>query len=85
MTPRIYCPKCGYEPPPTDRWMCAPGCGHIWNTFSTHGVCPKCKKTWHVTSCPRCFMWSRHDDWYHDDGLPQRPSEIEKIRKAESN
>ena len=68
MAMRIYCPKCGYEPPPQARWVCHPdGCGHVWNTFATHGICPRCKKMWPLTSCPRCQQWSPHDNWYHDD------------------
>jgi hypothetical protein len=64
----IRCPKCGFEPPPQLQWGCFPdGCGYIWNTFATHGVCPRCRKFWHDTACPRCHMWSPHDDWYPAD------------------
>jgi hypothetical protein len=67
---RIRCPKCGWEPVKEDLWSCNPeGCGHLWNTFETHGVCPGCNRQWEHTSCLRCHQWSKHDDWYaKDDG-----------------
>jgi predicted amidophosphoribosyltransferase len=43
-------------------------CGHVWNTFDTHGVCPGCGHAWTATQCPHCQQWSRHDDWYERDG-----------------
>jgi rubrerythrin len=66
---RIRCPKCAWEPGRPDRWMCEPGCGHVWNTFETHGVCPACNKQWAETNCLRCHQWSPHEDWYvKEDG-----------------
>ena len=64
---RIRCPKCGWEPGRNDRWSCEPGCGHVWNTFETAGVCPACSKQWTDTACLRCHQWSPHDDWYVRD------------------
>jgi hypothetical protein len=61
---RIRCPRCAWEPAKDDRWRCEPGCGHVWNTFDTHGVCPGCNTQWAETVCLRCHQWSRHDDWY---------------------
>jgi hypothetical protein len=61
----IACPKCDWRPPPDTRWACS--CGHRWNTFATHGVCPACGKVWKVTQCGPCGAWSDHEDWYHDD------------------
>ena len=63
---RIRCPKCQWEPAKHDTWCCAPGCGHVWNTFETAGVCPGCSKQWAETACLRCNAWSPHDDWYED-------------------
>jgi len=77
---KIYCPKCRFEPPPDMLWVCE--CGHQWHTFSTHGICPRCKKMWHETQCPSCHFWSLHDEWYHDDA-PARDNVIEEIRKIE--
>jgi hypothetical protein len=38
---RIRCPACQWQPARYDMWNCNPGgCGHIWNTFDTRGVCP---------------------------------------------
>jgi hypothetical protein len=37
---RIRCPKCKWQPGRRNRWRC--DCGHVWNTFDTNGVCPKC-------------------------------------------
>ena len=62
----IYCPKCAYQPQPNDLWRCGPpGCGHVWNTFQTHGQCPNCYKQWRLTQCRGCKEWSPHEDWYH--------------------
>ena len=64
---KIYCPLCEYVPRASDRWMCEPGCGTIWNTFETRARCPGCQKRWRHTCCPACARWSRHEDWYHDE------------------
>jgi hypothetical protein len=64
---KIRCPKCAWEPTKADRWLCDPGCGHVWNTFDTHGCCPGCAKRWAETVCFRCQQWSTHDDWYVSD------------------
>lgn len=61
----IACPKCDWRPGAGDQWGCA--CGHVWNTFRTHGVCPACGKAWKMTQCLACHKWSDHEDWYHDD------------------
>ena len=63
----IYCPKCEYHPRAEDAWVCAPGCGTVWNTFETGGRCPGCAKRWTETCCPACLRWSPHEDWYHDE------------------
>jgi hypothetical protein len=63
---RIRCPKCQWEPARHDTWCCSPGCGHVWNTFETRGLCPGCAKAWMETACLRCNAWSPHDDWYED-------------------
>ena len=64
---RIRCPKCAWQPAKSDRWLCEPGCGHVWNTFETRGVCPGCSKRWTETVCLRCRQWSFHDDWYEKE------------------
>jgi len=64
----IACPKCDWRPDPGSRWYCT--CGHTWNTFETHGVCPACGKAWQETACPACHCWSDHEDWYHEDDDP---------------
>jgi hypothetical protein len=69
----VRCPVCYWQPPSSSRWAChgpdpaAPsfvGCGTVWNTFSTHGVCPGCSHRRHWTKCLFCLTWSLHDDWY---------------------
>jgi hypothetical protein len=67
MATRIYCPRCEWAPGPHDRWMCAPGCRTVWNTFETRGRCPGCAKRWLVTQCLTCLVASLHEDWYHDE------------------
>ena len=64
--PRIRCPACAWEPQKEDQWTCE--CLHSWNTFDTGGVCPSCDRRWTETQCPHCHVWSRHEDWYADDG-----------------
>lgn len=59
---RLACPRCRYSPKSTDRWQC--NCGHRWNTFDTHGVCPACGCQWNETACAVCGEWSTHKDWY---------------------
>ncbi|MEM9916463.1 MAG: hypothetical protein AAF990_00125 [Bacteroidota bacterium] len=65
----IACPKCQWQPDPSDEWPCS--CGHRWNTFDTGGQCPKCKKIWKYTQCVHpslggCSEWSLHIDWYQN-------------------
>lgn len=53
----------------SSRWLCSPrmgGCGHVWNTFLTGGLCPKCSCAWEITACLSCKQFSLHKDWYHD-------------------
>ena len=63
----INCPKCKWQPTSGKLWECS--CNHIWDTFNTGGQCPKCKKIWADTCCPRCHRWSPHIDWYGFDKL----------------
>ena len=79
---KIACPKCNWEPTPSDMWRCT--CGHVWHTFDTGGVCPSCKKAWEMTQCLApsaggCSKQSPHLEWYRnlDDWLKEQ---IEKIR-----
>jgi hypothetical protein len=58
----IRCPQCEWMPSLEDRWGCK--CGHIWNTFSTGGVCPGCQFQWKITMCWSCGEVSPHADWY---------------------
>lgn len=60
----IKCPKCKWKPNSEKLWQCT--CNHIWNTFDTGGICPKCKKKWEDTCCPKCHKWSKHLAWYSD-------------------
>lgn len=66
---RIRCPRCAWRPGRRDRWVCAPHCGFVWNTFDTAGRCPGCGHQWTETKCLACRRWSPHLDWYApDDG-----------------
>ena len=62
----IHCPKCSWEPDGEPYWRCS--CLHVWDTFSTGGRCPNCKKVWEHTQCivyaGGCGQWSPHLDWY---------------------
>ncbi|MFN8459385.1 MAG: hypothetical protein U0401_32830 [Anaerolineae bacterium] len=71
---RIRCPLCGWQPNASSRWACAgrggppeyfsQGCGTVWNTFTTRGLCPGCGHQWRWTACLRCHNFSLHEDWY---------------------
>jgi hypothetical protein len=58
----IRCPKCKWTPGSETRWGCK--CGHVWNTFWTHGLCPACQYQWTVTACHKCGENSTHSEWY---------------------
>ena len=73
---RIRCPLCEWQPTSTSVWACYSegtpepffgGCGTLWNTFETKGLCPGCAHQWRWTSCLSCHGWSRHDDWYVEE------------------
>ncbi|MEP7284453.1 MAG: hypothetical protein ABI947_01635 [Chloroflexota bacterium] len=69
----IACPKCDWRPDDSSKWECS--CGCQWNTFETHGICPKCGQVWMMTQCLSeayggCGLWSDHEDWYHDEDAP---------------
>lgn len=63
---KISCPKCNWEPDGKPYWCCT--CGTEWDTFSTIGRCPGCKRIWQNTQCiidaGGCGAWSPHLDWY---------------------
>jgi hypothetical protein len=79
-TPQIYCPRCAWHPSAASRWVCARrigGCGHVWNTFDTRGVCPKCRWKWEIAACLSCRQFSLHEARYHDPE-PPRAQEVEE-------
>lgn len=66
--PQIYCPHCHWRPGAESRWLCSPtqrGCGAVWNTFWTGGICPGCSHRWQQTQCLACTRHSLHAHWYH--------------------
>jgi hypothetical protein len=74
----IYCPLCAWRPTATDRWICHPECGTVWNTFWTRGLCPGCGHQWRETACLRCQRMSPHEYWYHyPDGRQQSADDAE--------
>src|SRR5215468_3297517 len=73
--PEIYCPQCAWHPEATSRWVCARelgGCGCVWNTFDTRGICPSCGYKWEITACLSCSRFSLHEHWYHNPKPPSR-------------
>ncbi len=60
--PGIRCPKCQWKPRAKFLWSC--NCGHHWNTFDTHGLCPECEYQWELTGCHQCGAMSPHLEWY---------------------
>jgi hypothetical protein len=80
---KIRCPRCNWEPDDKPYWRC--DCGYRWNTFSTGGRCPACKKVHEYTQCPPraggCNKWSPHLDWY--EGLDNIVNALkESIKEA---
>ena len=73
----INCPKCGWEPDESCRWVCDV-CRTKWNTFETHGKCPGCGKIFVETQClsSRCWQISPHADWYQEIETPDKPKSI---------
>ncbi len=70
---RIRCPLCHWQPTASSLWCCGTcdhpeyffrGCGTMWNTFTTRGLCPGCAHQWRYTACLRCKGWALHEDWY---------------------
>jgi hypothetical protein len=57
------CPRCLWAPDGCAEWYCDK-CGCRWNTFETHGRCPKCSFEWTETQCGDCGEWSAHESWY---------------------
>ncbi len=76
---KIFCPKCEWVPQAADLWLCGPGCGCLWHTFDTCGVCPRCGKNWEDTQCPACVLWSPHADWYHETTPVAEREEVEAL------
>ena len=78
----IFCPLCRWRPKADSRWSCSRtlgGCGNLWNTFDTRGVCPECNWHWIITACHACKQYSQHEDWYHEpDEPPARVNEREE-------
>ncbi|MDQ3800088.1 MAG: hypothetical protein M3384_11585 [Acidobacteriota bacterium] len=74
---RIRCPLCRWQPRASSRWCCVAdggyphffygGCGAVWNTFETRGLCPGCNHQWTWTDCLRCWQSSPHEAWYETD------------------
>lgn len=73
---RIRCPLCRWRPNAGSCWCCYAmgppenffdGCGTVWNTFETHGLCPGCGHQWRYTACLSCYGYSLHEDWYEDE------------------
>ena len=79
---KICCPKCNWEPDGKPYWQCS--CGTSWNTFSTGGRCPNCKRVWENTQCIEhaggCEAWSPHLDWYKglDDIVDKLKEDIKR-------
>lgn len=85
---KIACPKCEWEPDGGAYWGCS-GCGHIWDTFKTTGVCPECQHRHKHTQCigyaGGCNESSLHVNWYReiDRNLQEEIEKIEKLIPAE--
>ena len=59
---KINCPKCNWQPTGEPLWVCDSYCNHVFDTFSSFEVCPKCSKRYSQTACPACYSWSLHED-----------------------
>jgi len=80
----IYCPRCAWHPEAASRWQCSRrlgGCGCVWNTFDTRGICPECSYKWEITACLSCKQFSLHEHWYHDPKPQHSEDEKEEAGK----
>ncbi len=55
------CPGCHQHPPVGPYWGC--GCGQTLDTFAQGGVCPSCRETFEITSCPWCRAPNPIEAW----------------------
>jgi hypothetical protein len=56
------CPICGWVPFGLEVWKCKE-CGFVWDSFSTAGICPRCRHEHEETACVRCRKISKNDAW----------------------
>jgi hypothetical protein len=77
----IVCPKCGWVHDGQAHWQCHVFCLHVWNTFSTAGICPACSFKWEQTQCPQCEAWSNHLDWYITLDEPDEMNEQDELKE----
>src|SRR6202000_964871 len=79
---RVSCPKCGWEPDDTCKWMCDV-CQTRWNTFDTHGRCPGCGKVFIDTQCSKrrggCGQMSLNADWYEEIEIVKPKSSLKSL------
>jgi hypothetical protein len=84
----ISCPKCGWEPDDTCKWMCS-DCRTVWNTFETRARCPECGRVYESTVClikkGGCGEISPHADWYKEVEVPKARSVLASIFSRSKN
>lgn len=56
------CPACKTAPPIGELWKCNL-CGHSFDTFQSHGVCPYCAAHYPVTKCFDCGEARPMQEW----------------------
>ncbi|HMF34980.1 MAG TPA: hypothetical protein VKK79_26395 [Candidatus Lokiarchaeia archaeon] len=65
---RARCPHCHVNPPVGPHWQCGdlngPGCGHMFDTFLTRAMCPRCGRKFPLTQCLHCGQWAPIADYY---------------------
>jgi hypothetical protein len=58
----LRCPECGWVPFALRAWKCK-GCGFVWDSFATGGVCPRCGHAHEEAACVRCRRISPYERW----------------------
>ena len=56
------CPSCGQAPIIGPLWRCDK-CSNPFDTFETHGTCPRCGAQFPVTRCPECGRSHSMAEW----------------------
>ena len=73
--PGYACRNCGVAPPMESIWLCE-HCGHRFDAFATHAVCPHCQNVLPAVTCVDCGAKNPFDRWEQN---PRRRSSGDEV------